>query len=490
MKIIKLILILFITLSTNSYAAMQQKTQGNSGALPINNSSQPTVQNIAIIVPSSMDASSSAPISVTGGQGAVTYSVTSGSCTISGSTITAGSSAGTCTVQANIPASTYFLASSATTSITINASTLTNPCSAGVAFCNISISWNSSPIISNSTIATISFKADPTTVTKACVAVTGGGRPFASPVTISSNGVNTISGVMGDGLAYSNLGARLIKNSACDNYPVSGFASNTTIASGWGTGVFVTTVSLGLPIQNQNFTISSTALYINGTSTLSTSGAQGAVTYTVQSGSCTVSGSTVSAPSSVGTCVIRGDAAATSSYYPGSATVSIAVDLQPQNFTFSVGSFNLNNNSFSYILTSGALGVVTYEVLSGPCTILSGLRVGASAPGTCEIRANAAAAPGYLAGSRTVTVNVTNYQVINTFYIQPAPLTLATTAYLNVTGNNLGAVSYSVVSGACVLFLGNRIYTDNLGTCVIRATTAANAGRTSATMDLTININN
>lgn len=48
------------------------------------------------------------------------------------------------------------------------------------------------------------------------------------------------------------------------------------------------------------------------------------------------------------------------------------------------------------------------------------------------------------------------------------------TAYLNVTGNQLGVFSLSVVSG----------------TCVIRATTAANAGRASATRDLTININN
>jgi hypothetical protein len=118
----KIILILFTAFCTNSFAGMYQKTQGNSQALPTNNVVTPIAQSVAINVnPSSINASGSAVLSVTGAQGAATYSVTSGSCTVSGSTITAGSSAGTCTVLASIPASTYFLASSATTTITINA---------------------------------------------------------------------------------------------------------------------------------------------------------------------------------------------------------------------------------------------------------------------------------------------------------------------------------------------------------------------------------
>ena len=39
MKIIKIILILFIALSTNSFAVMYQKTQGNTQSLPTNNNS-------------------------------------------------------------------------------------------------------------------------------------------------------------------------------------------------------------------------------------------------------------------------------------------------------------------------------------------------------------------------------------------------------------------------------------------------------------------
>lgn len=201
----KIILILFAVFCTNSFAGMYQKTQGNIQSLPTNNAVTPTAQNIVINVnPSSIYTSSTASLSVTGGQGAITYSVISGSCTISGSIVTAGTSAGTCTVQANIPASTYFLASSATASITVNA-------------------------LQDQTLATI-----------------------ANPASFNTS----------------------------------------------------------------------------GNSTLSTTGAQGSVSYTVQSGSCSVSGTTVTA-SAAGTCTIRANAAATTGYNSASATVNITVTTPP-----------------------------------------------------------------------------------------------------------------------------------------------------------------
>jgi hypothetical protein len=201
MKIAKIVLIIFLFLNINSFAAMLQKTQGNTQSLPTNNAVVPTAQNLVINVnPNTVYAAQSAVLTVTGGAGTVTYSVTSGSCTISGTVLTAGSSAGTCTVRASIPASNYFLASSATTSITVNA-------------------------LQNQTFTTV---ANPTS--------------FSAP----------------------------------------------------------------------------------GSSALSTTGAQGSVSYTVQSGSCSVSGSTVSS-STAGTCVIRANALAATGYNSGSTTITITV---------------------------------------------------------------------------------------------------------------------------------------------------------------------
>jgi len=281
----KIILILFATFCTNTFAQMYQKTQGNSGALPANNAVTPTAQSIVINVnPNSIYTSGSAALSITGAQGTPTYSVTSGSCTISGSTITAGSSAGTCVIQASIPASTYFLASSASTSITINALQ-------------------------------------------------------AQSISVSSN---------------------------------------------------------------------SSSIFTGGNATVSTSGAQGAVTYSVTSGSCTISGTTVTAGSSAGTCVIRANAAATASYLAGSATVSITVNaLQNQTLTTVANPSSISPSGNATLSTTGAQGSVSYTVTSGSCTI-SGTTVSASAAGTCVIRANAAATASYLAGSTTVSITVTS----------------------------------------------------------------------------------
>jgi hypothetical protein len=245
----KIILTLVIILSTNiSFADMLQKSQGNTQALPSNNAVVPTAQNIVINVnPNSIYTSGSAALSITGAQGTATYSITSGSCTISGSTITAGSSAGTCTVQATVPASTYFLASSATTSITVNA-------------------------LQNQTLTTV-----------------------ANPSSFNPS----------------------------------------------------------------------------GNSTLSTTGAQGSVSYSVQSGSCSVSGTTVTA-SAAGTCVIRANAAATTGYLAGSATVSITVTSPPPDS----GPVGSNFPQWAYFNMSMSDSAANATIANNKCaTIGAGWRL-------------------------------------------------------------------------------------------------------------------
>lgn len=248
MKIIKNFLILFIVFSTNSFAGMLQKSQGNTQSLPTNSAVTPTAQSIVINVsPNSVYASQSAALSITGAQGTATYSVTSGSCTISGSIITAGSSAGTCTVVASIPASTYFLASSATTSITVNA-------------------------LQNQTLTTV-----------------------ANPSSFNPS----------------------------------------------------------------------------GNSTLSTTGAQGSVSYSVQSGSCSVSGTTVTA-SAAGTCVIRANASATTGYLAGTATVNITVTSPPPDS----GPVGSNFPQWAYFNMTISTSAANATVANNKCaTIGAGWRL-------------------------------------------------------------------------------------------------------------------
>jgi len=312
----KIILILFATFCTNTFAQMYQKTQGNSGALPANNAVTPTAQSIVINVnPNSIYTSGSAALSITGAQGTPTYSVTSGSCTISGSTITAGSSAGTCVIQASIPASTYFLASSASTSITINA----------LQAQSISVSSNSSSIFTggNATVST-------------------SGAQGAVTYSVTS-GSCTISGTTVT--AGSSAGTCVIRANA---------AATASYLAGSAT-VSITVNAL----QNQTLTTVANPSSFNpsGNSTLSTTGAQGSVSYSVQSGSCSVSGTTVTA-SAAGTCVIRANAAATTGYLAGTATVTLTVtppaataDYTDGDWAYFNATISINNSNLAVAQT-------------------------------------------------------------------------------------------------------------------------------------------
>jgi hypothetical protein len=83
------------------------------------------------------------------------------------------------------------------------------------------------------------------------------------------------------------------------------------------------------PLQNQATLVATTSsanVNTSGTTTLGTTGGSGtgSVTYTVTSGSCTVAGNTLTAPSAAGTCSVTATKAADSSY---NATTSAAISL-------------------------------------------------------------------------------------------------------------------------------------------------------------------
>lgn len=81
---------------------------------------------VAVATPASVAPSGSSTLSSTGGSGSglVTFAVTTGTCTISGTTLTAPSTAGSCTVTATKATdTTYLVANSAPASVTIAAPT-------------------------------------------------------------------------------------------------------------------------------------------------------------------------------------------------------------------------------------------------------------------------------------------------------------------------------------------------------------------------------
>ena len=176
------------------------------------------------------------------GSGAITYeSTTPSKCTVSGTILTRVAT-GSCSVRATKAASGTYGSISAVGNIEIASIASTNPCG-NQDFCNVTMTESETPLRSGIGEITVSFKANFNVVTKACLSWSGSGRPVGSPSSISGDGFHTISGIFGDGAGYGAGTLKLVKNSACDNYPASGFAPSTTIAGGWGSGVYVASPS-------------------------------------------------------------------------------------------------------------------------------------------------------------------------------------------------------------------------------------------------------
>ncbi len=108
----------------------------------------------------------------------------------------------------------------------------------------------------------------------------------------------------------------------------------TITATGATSGTATSTVSIAIAGATQGalqVTATPGSLRVNQTATLSTTGGSGtgAVTYAVTSGGCTVSGTTLTAPSSAATCQVTATKAADASYAVATATVSVTVTARP-----------------------------------------------------------------------------------------------------------------------------------------------------------------
>ena len=224
---------------------------------------------------SSLSVGGTATLTTTGNQSTVTYTA-SGACTVSGSTVTASDTGGSCTITANAP------------------------------------------------IALPTYKA-------------------AAPTNISITVVSSINGytnaaqrtaALALGYTDNQAGATLYQAALAD----TGNAATCQAAYSVNTcgQLTKTQYSAVLALQSQTLSVSANPNSLNrgGTATLTTSGNRSTVTYTA-SGACTVSGSTVTASDTEGTCSITANAPYTAGYKAAAATnISITVSsLVEQQFT-------------------------------------------------------------------------------------------------------------------------------------------------------------
>lgn len=198
-----------------------------------------------------------------------------------------------------------------------------------------------------------------------------------------------------------------------------------------------------------------TTINPNGTTSLTSSGGSGtgAVTYAVASGGCTVSGTTLTAPSNTGTCTVTATKAADSSYAAvTSAPITITVSAVPAP-TVTATSPNTGTTAGGTSVTitgtdfTGATGVTIGGNPATHVTVVSATSITATTPaGTAGMASVVVTTP---AGSNAANTLFT--------YVAPAPTVTAispntgTTAggtSVTITGTNFTGVTGVTIGGA------------------------------------------
>ncbi len=301
---------------------------------------------------------------------AVTLTVTSGDCTLTGRTLTPGD-AGRCTIVASQNGDAdYEPADSVTQTITVARRTPT-----------ITVSLSGGPsdemVAGETRTVTITVSNGPAgSITDTSGPCTSSGRTITA--TGSSAGTCQITvGTAGDG----------------NHNPVS------------------TSVSIGVKLtQTVTVSVSSTSIFVDGRTEAGATASSG-LSVTLSAGPssvCTLSGGTVVGVGA-GTCTVTGDQAGNGSYVAASGTRSIQVNpKRTPVVTISAPSSIAVGERAAVTATSSESGVtITIDASGSACAEQSAGAIVGVARGTCTITATHPETDGAAAGSATATITVT-----------------------------------------------------------------------------------
>lgn len=473
------------------------------------------------------------------GDGAITYAVTSGACSITGSTLNA-SAAGTCNFTASVPQTqNYNAATSTNVHVTIEPAerTLTLTASPNPTTTATSVVLTATPSAGGGVI-TYQYVSGPCTLSGASLTATSPGTCVVN-ATIAADGnyatatagflsivVNETSrtlnlaaspGAITFGGSASTLTATPSAGAGAVNYALlsgpctlsgstlTGDAAgacvvNATVAAAGGyaaatSGNVTVNVSRADRTLNLSASPSSIAFGAGAVTLLATpSAGDGVISYALVSGPCTLSSSTL-ATTGAGTCIVNASVAQTPTYNATtSSNVSVVVSAASRTLNLSANpspmTFGAGPATLSATPSAGG-GAVTYQYVSGPCT-LSGSTLASTGAGTCIVNATIAADGGYGAATSTnlsVTVNSAG-QAPLTLNASPSIIALNSTSQLSTSGGSgTGAVIYSVTGGSCTIS-GNILTANAAGSCTVTATKAGDTNYmqvVSSPVTITIN---
>jgi hypothetical protein len=465
------------------------------------------------------------------GTGAVTYAVGAGeNCTISGSTLTLASNAGTtCSVTATKATdNSYYAASSAPVSFSITkadqaaltvtsitgayGSTMSLTSSGGttngvVTFvkdsvgCSLtgsSLSLNSNAgttcevtatMAGNTNYNAVSSSSTSISITKAnqaTLSVSNTSGRYNETITLATTGGTSAGAVTytvtsgSSNCSLTNDQLTLVGNATTNCSVTATMAGGTNYND-------VTSSARTITINkaNQVITVPVATVPYGGSldlSSLTWTGAQGQITFASNEGLCTVSSSTVS-PNlrSAGTnCVLTYSVAGTSNYNAVNTTSFYVGVVKADQSALSISSTSGSYGSSLTLTTSGGstAGAVTFVKDSGLCSLTSNsLTLSSDAGTTCSVTATMAGSANYnpvSSSSTTITINKANQSALT--------VTSTSGAYNSVLGLTVsggttgGAVTFVKDSAGCSLTGSDLTLNSNAGTtCAVTATMAGNA---------------
>jgi hypothetical protein len=334
----------------------------------------------AVATPSTVVFGSTSTLSATGGSGggAVTFgSGASNGCSVSGTTLSVTDASGTCAVTAFKAADNdYNAATSAALTVTLQkaeqaALTVDDP-------------------------GTVTFGSTPQLTTSGgsgtgAVTYSHGG---STGCTVTSGGVLTVINASGSCAVTATKAADTNYNSA------TSAAHTITLAKAEQAAL----VAVATP----------SAVVFGNTSTLSSTGGSGGGAVTFSSGlsnGCSATGTTLSVTNASGTCVVTATKAADNNYNAAtSAPLTVTLTKAAAAITFGAAptpGFPGADFTVSASTTNTDSSALTFSVMSGPCSHVSGAMFSPTGAGTCVVKADGAASDNFEAASNTQNVTIT-----------------------------------------------------------------------------------